>query len=78
MNTLIKKYQNFPFNHEFPNLYYLLLYESGGDFKCYSKILGYDDYDEFLKDYEDAWDVLFLKFIDPAIEVDKINEIKAL
>jgi hypothetical protein len=36
---------------EFPDLYHKILYESGGDFLTYSKLLGYNDYQDFLDDY---------------------------
>lgn len=62
MNGLNNKYQeyqdylnnNFEYNPkelEFPTFYSFLLYESGGDFQTYSKLLGYNSYDEFLTDF---------------------------
>lgn len=52
MNIVETKYGCFPYSGEFPDLYHVLLYESGGDFETYSKVLGYEDYDDFIKDYE--------------------------
>jgi hypothetical protein len=53
MSILTDKYWDFPFNNEFPNLYFVLLYESGGDFETYSKIIGYDNYKNFKDDFID-------------------------
>ena len=52
MSIIEAKYKDFDFSSEFPDLYMLLLYESGGDFKCYSKLMGYEDYSDFVKDFE--------------------------
>lgn len=53
MNILIEKYKDFPFNEEFSSLTDLLLYESGGDFKTYAKIIGYSNYESFQTDFEE-------------------------
>ncbi len=53
MNKLINKYSDFEFNSEFPNLYMILLYESGGDFITYSRILNYENYEDFVNDYDE-------------------------
>jgi len=50
MTILEQKYKEFNFNEEFTDLYILLLYESGGDFKTYSSIIGYTDYSQFIQD----------------------------
>ncbi len=48
---LEEKYGSFEWSSEFPNLYQLLLYESGGDFDSYSRILGYESVESFDKDF---------------------------
>ncbi len=37
---------------EFETFYLFILYESSGDFKTYSKLIGYDNYEDFANDYE--------------------------
>ena len=66
MNILENKYKDFEFSSEFPDLYMLLLYESGGDFKTFSSILGYSSYPDFIKDFEE----FELKYKDKFIEYD--------
>ncbi len=51
MNILKEKYHDFTFNDEFPDLFHIILYESGGDFGCYSKLLGYENYNDFVNDF---------------------------
>lgn len=50
---LEEKYGSFDWSNEFPDLYMLLLYESGGDFDTYSKILGYDSPDDFDREFKE-------------------------
>ena len=61
-NLLEQKYFDFPFSGEFPNLYMVLLYESGGDFTTYSKILGYNDIEVFNRDYNEFNEIYKDKF----------------
>jgi hypothetical protein len=64
---LENKFKDFVWNEEFPNIYYILLYESGGDFKTYAKLNNYASYEDFVKEY-DAFFVKhenkFLKYTD--------------
>jgi hypothetical protein len=61
LNLKYSEYQTYVDNNsewkqedlEFPTFYMYLLYESGGDFKTYSKILGYENYEEFINDYNE-------------------------
>lgn len=65
MSIIEQKYLDFPFNQEFPNLYMILLYESGGDFECYSRILGYTDFGQFLTDYKNFNETYKQLFVEP-------------
>ena len=62
MNKLIEKYKDYPFNEEFPNLYMVVLYESGGDFWTHAKRMGYNDWNTFEDDWIEAEKVLISKF----------------
>ena len=76
MTILEQKYSEFPFNEEFTDLYMLLLYESGGDFLSYSKILGYEDIKFFYKDFNEFWLKFHILKENPF--KDKIQEIEWL
>jgi len=53
LNKLIEKYKDYPFDEEFPNLYMVLIYESGGDLTTLSEQLGYVKYQDFNLDYKE-------------------------
>ena len=60
---LENKFKDFDWSEEFPNLYYILLYESGGDFKTYAEIAGYESYTDFVIDYNNFYDKYQNKFL---------------
>ena len=62
-NIIEENYHDFTFNGEFPNLYMVLLYESGGDFVTYAKILGYENIELFYKHYDEFNEVYKDRFL---------------
>ena len=74
-NIIEEKYKDYSFSSEFPDLYHVLLYESGGDHATYAKILGYDSLDDFTADYN-AFNVKYLnKFHLTDIQKSLLNKI---
>ena len=49
---LREKFKDFNFTSEFPNLFLICLYESGGDFQTFSELIGYSDFELFLADFK--------------------------
>ena len=73
MENKIKVYlKDWEVSYEFPNLYMILLYCSGGDFLTLSKSMGYESYEEFEKDFEEIKD----QYYDPKIRKGILTELE--
>ena len=69
MNKLEEKYKDFEFDEEFPNIYMKVLYDSGGDFNTFSKLLGYTYYPTFINDLTE----FELDYLNKFYNINKIN-----